>query len=198
MWLNGLLQGAVSVFYMDRDDAQLSQSDQLDNPSAFVYVTSNGVATSYGLEATGVLQLSAAWQLHGALGLLESDIENWQVRPAAEGRDLAHAPPYTLNLGFTWTGAQGWFLRSDLNAVGAYYFDISHDQKSDAHEVVNVRLGKQWSSWQVSLWGRNVFDKTYATRGFYFVNEPPYTQDPTLYTRFGNPRQVGLTLDYRY
>jgi len=198
IWLNGLLQGDINVFYMDRDDAQLSQSDQLDNPSAFVYVTSNGSADSYGLEATGVLQLSTAWQLHGALGLLESNIENWPVRPAVEGRDLAHAPPYTLNLGFTWTGVQGWFFRSDLNAVGAYYFDISHDQKSESYEVVNMRLGRQWSNWQASLWGRNVFDKDYATRGFYFVNEPPYTQDPTLYTRFGNPRQIGLTIDYRY
>jgi len=136
--------------------------------------------------------------LHGAVGLIESDIENWPVRPTVEGRDLAHAPPYTLNLGFTWTGAQGWFWRTDLNAVGAYYFDVSHEQKSDAYEVVNIRLGRQWSSWQVSFWGRNIFDTTYATRGFYFVNEPPYTQAPTLYTRFGNPRQVGLTLDYRY
>jgi len=198
LWLNGLLRADISVFYMDRDDAQLSQSDQLDNPSAFVYVTSNGAANSYGLEATAALQLTAAWQLHGALGLIESDIEKWPVRPTVEGRDLAHAPPYTLNLGFTWAGPQGWFWRADLNAVGAYYFDVSHDQKSDAYEVVNVRLGRQWSNWQVSFWGRNIFDTTYATRGFYFVNEPPYTQDPTLYTRFGNPRQVGLTLDYRY
>jgi iron complex outermembrane receptor protein len=198
LWLDGLLQGDVSIFYMDRDDAQLSQSDQLDNPSAFIYVTSNGAADSYGLEASGVMQLSAAWQLHGALGLLESNIDNWSVRPSVEGRELAHAPPYTLNFGLTWTGVQGWFVRTDLNAVGAYYFDISHDQKSHSYEVVNVRLGRQWSSWEVSIWGRNIFDKTYATRGFYFVNEPPYTQDPTLYKRFGDPRLIGLTFNYRY
>jgi outer membrane receptor protein involved in Fe transport len=198
LWLDGVLQGDLSAFYMDRDDAQLSQSDQLDNPSAFVYVTSNGSASSYGLEASGVLRVSDAWQLHAALGLLGSNIDRWVVRPAVEGRELAHAPPYTLTLGFTWNGLDGWFARTDWNAAGAYYFDISHDQKSKPYEVVNVRAGRQWSRWEVSLWGRNIFDKTYATRGFYFVNEPPYTQAPTLYTRFGSPRQLGLTFNYRY
>ncbi len=59
-------------------------------------------------------------------------------------------------------------------------------------------MGKEWSDWAVSLWGRNIFDERYATRGFYFVNEPPYTQDPTLYTRFGEPRVIGMTVNYRY
>jgi outer membrane receptor protein involved in Fe transport len=198
LWLDGLAQAELSVFYMDREDAQLSQSAQLDNPASFVYVTSNGAATSYGLEASGSWQLSEAWQLHGALGLLGSEIEEWVVRPAVEGRALAHAPPYTLNLGATWKAPAGWFARIDINAVGSYYFDISHDQKSDPYQVVNLRVGKDWANWGVSLWGRNIFDKDYATRGFYFTNEPPYTQDPVLYTRLGEPRIYGLTVDFRY
>ena len=197
-WLDGSLETDLTLFYMDRDDAQLSQSDQLDTPSSFIYVTSNGNAQSYGFEASAVWQLSNAWQLHGSLGLLDSKIDDWAVRPEVEGRELAHAPPYTLNLGASWAGMAGWFARVDVNAVGAYFFDISHDQKSEAYEVVNLRLGKEWSDWAVSLWGRNIFDEGYATRGFYFVNEPPYTQDPTLYTRFGEPRVVGMTVNYSY
>jgi outer membrane receptor protein involved in Fe transport len=198
LWFNGAVQADVSVFYMDRDDAQLSQSDQLNNPSSFVYVTANGAASSYGLEASGAWQISTAWRLHSALGLLDTEIDEWVVRPEVEGRDLAHAPPYTFNIGATWTTATGWFARVDVNAVGAYYFDISHDQKSEPYQVVNLRLGKDWANWGVSLWGRNIFDEDYATRGFYFVNEPPYLQEPTLYTRFGEPRVYGATISYKY
>jgi outer membrane receptor protein involved in Fe transport len=198
-WLDRSVRWDLSIFYMDRQDAQLSQSDQLDNPASFVYVTSNGDAKSYGMEATLAWSLSAAWRLHGSLGLLESRIDEWVVRPEVEGRNLAHAPPYTLNLGATWSSPSGWNVRTDINAIGAYYFDISHDQKSESYETVNLSIGKQWASWSVSFWGRNIFDENYATRGFYFVNEPPYDPaDTKLYTRFGQPRVYGFTASYRY
>ncbi len=197
-WLDGRLTADVSLFYMDRDEAQLSQSDQLDNPASFIYVTSNGAAHSYGLEAVTEWQLSERLQLHGALGLLRSEIDAWGVRPAVVGRELAHAPEYTANVGATWSAASGWYARMDIRAVAAYFFDISHDQKSQNYRLVNMRLGKDWRHWSVSLWGRNILDRKYATRGFYFVNEPPYTQLPTLYTKFGDPRQVGITIKYSY
>lgn len=197
-WLNGSLDADFAVFYMDRDDAQLSQSDQLDNPASFIYVTSNGKARSYGLEADVRWQIGERLTLHGALGLLDSKIKEWAVRPAVEGRELAHAPGYTANIGATWETASGWYARADIRSVDEYNFDISHDQKSKKYRTVNLSLGKDWRNWTVALWGRNIFDRRYATRGFFFSNEPPYTQPPVLYTKFGDPRQIGLTLKYRY
>ena len=49
----------------------------------------------------------------------------------------------------------------------------------------------------VQVWGRNLTDKDYAVRGFYFGNEPPDFPS-TLYTRFGDPRQVGVTIERRF
>ena len=197
--LGGDLQFDLTVFYQQRDDAQLSQSDQFEplDPNTFVFVTGNGDARSYGLEVTASWQLIDSLELHGAVGLLDSKISEWTVRPTVEGRSLAHAPDYTLNLGITWTGPQEIYARVDWQAVDEFYFDISHDQKSDEYGIVNMRLGKDWQHWSVSLWGRNLFDKEYATRGFYFGNVPPLFT-PALYTRSADPRQAGLTLQYRY
>lgn len=195
----GALVYDLAVFGMRRDDAQLSQSDQLEpfDPNTFVFVTYNGEARSVGLEASLEWALGERWAVHGALGLLDTEIEEWEVRPAVEGRDLAHAPRYTLNVGADWTGPAGLFARLDVNAVDAFYFDISHDRKSDDYRIVNLRIGREWSNWTVSAWGRNIFDESYATRGFFFGNEPP-AFTPQLYTRFGDPRQVGITLEYRW
>jgi len=201
--LNGALAYELTVFYMDRDQAQLSQSSQQVpfDPNSFVFVTYNGDARSYGLEASASWQLSDAWQLHGSLGLLDTRIRETDktntISPDAANRDLAHAPPYTLNLGATYTGSSGWFARLDFNAIDAFYFDISHNQKSKAYQLVNLRIGKQWGSWALSAWARNLFDEDYATRGFYFGNEPPWFEN-TLYTRFADPRSYGLTLSYHY
>jgi outer membrane receptor protein involved in Fe transport len=188
---------------MERKNAQLSQSSQQVpfDPNSFVFVTYNGAARAYGMEASATWQLNETWQLHGALGLLNSNIGQSEktaaVSPAANGRDLAHAPNYTLNLGATYFGTAGWFGRVDVNAIDAFYFDISHNQKSRAYQLVNLRFGKQWGAWTFAAWGRNIFDQNYATRGFFFGNEPPLFEN-TLYTKFGDPRTYGITLSYDY
>ena len=203
LWLGGSLSSNLALFYMDRDDAQLSQSSQQVpfDPNSFVFVTYNGDARAYGLEVSMEWRINDAWQLHGSLGLLNTKIRSSdktiEISPDAVNRDLAHAPPYSLNIGATYTSDAGWFARLDFNAIDAYYFDISHDQQSNAYQLVNMRIGKQWNNWALSAWTRNLFDENYATRGFYFGNEPPLFEN-TLYTRFGDPRTFGVTLNYDY
>jgi len=203
LWLDDALEGELSLFYMDRNDAQLSQSSQQVefDPNSFVFVTYNGAASVQGLEASLSWQLDEAWNIHAAVGLLDSNISNTAstaaVSPAAINRNLAHAPSWNFNLGTSWRHAQGWFARLDWNASDAFYFDISHNQRSQSYGLVNLRLGRQWQDWAISAWGRNIFDEDYATRGFYFGNEPPDFPS-TLYTRFGDPAQWGISLDYRY
>lgn len=201
-WLSGALAADVAVFRMDRRDAQLSQSSQQVpfDPNSFVFVTFNGVAEVHGLEAGAHWQLTPSWNLHGALGLLGSEIgDSEQVRevsPGAVQRELAHAPAWTVLLGASYAGTSGWFARADLNAMDRFYFDISHDQRADRRSLLNLRVGRQWRQWTLSAWVRNLTDETYFTRGFYFGTEPPGFA-PTLYTRFGDPRQAGLSLEYR-
>ena len=46
-----------------------------------------------------------------------------------------------------------------------------------------------------NLWIRNLFDEYYSLRGFYFGNEPPNFED-SLYERHGDPRNLGLSIQY--
>ena len=159
LWLDGHLSTDLALFTMRRKDAQLSQSSQQVpfDPNSFVFVTYNGDARVKGVEASANWRLNPAWQVHGALGLLDSRIgdsaSTAAVSPDAIGRDLAHAPHYTLNLGASYSGTGGWFGRLDYNAVDAFYFDISHNQKSRAYELVNLRIGRHWHAWSLSAWG---------------------------------------------
>ncbi len=203
LWLEGRVESELALFYMDRDDAQLSQSSQQVefDPNSFVFVTYNGAATVQGLEASLAWQVNEAWQMHAAVGLLDSTIRNTPttaaISPAAINRDLAHAPSWNLNLGASWHSAQGWFARLDFNASDAFYFDISHNQRSNSYRLVNMRIGKQWRNWELSAWGRNIFDEDYAQRGFYFGNEPPAFEN-TLYTKFADPALFGVSLEIHY
>jgi outer membrane receptor protein involved in Fe transport len=84
-----------------------------------------------------------------------------------------------------------------VSARDDFYFDVSHDQTSDAYELAHARAGFETETWSVTLWARNLFDEEYPARGFFFGNEPPDFPD-TLYTRLGDPRQVGVTLERRF
>jgi outer membrane receptor protein involved in Fe transport len=204
LWLEGGLSAELALFYMDRKDMQLRSSAQFsDNPNDFVFITSNAEGHSYGLEASLAWQVSDNWQLHGSVGWLKSEIDEYGLEREADiegelvGREFAHAPPYTVNVGASYANAQGWEARVDFNAMGSFYFDYSHDEKSGSRQTVNLKVGKQWSQWAVHAWVRNLFDEDYYTRGFSFGLEPPWFAR-TSYTRLGDPRHYGVTVSYRF
>jgi len=141
---------------------------------------------------------SDAWELYLNIGLLDASFEKFQTPQVdLSGRGQAHAPKYTFALGGSYRHASGLFIRLDATARDAFYYDVSHDEKSQAYDLVNARLGYETASWSAQLWVRNLLDTEYAVRGFFFGNEPPDFPD-TLYTRLGDPRQFGVTFDKRF
>ena len=62
---------------------------------------------------------------------------------------------------------------------------------------MNSTLGYTWNQWTVTVWARNLFDKRYEKRVFFFGNEDPdYVE--TRYEDRADPRQVGVTARFRF
>jgi outer membrane receptor protein involved in Fe transport len=190
-----------SLFYHLREDQQVETSFQLNpnDPASFVFFTDNAAkGKTVGLEADVRWQATVALELFANVGLLDAEFDEF-VTPQvdASGRDQAHAPNYTYAVGGVYRHGSGWFARVDVSGKDAFYFDVSHDQVSEAYSVTNARLGFETNNWTAQLWLRNAFDERFAVRGFFFGNEPPLFP-PTLYIRQGDPRQVGVTVDRRF
>jgi len=199
-YLAGDIRADVVLFWMERDDMQVKVpvQDMAGNPIAFTFLTDNAdEGRNRGVEASIDWGVTETVTLHGALGLLDSEIKTFDYARDLEGRDQAHAPHYNFAVGATWRNAQGWMVRADVTGKDEFYYDYSHDQKSQSYQRVNLRLGKTWDAWSVFAWGRNIFDEHYTVRGFFFGNEPPLWEDK-LYTNAGEPRQVGLTVRYEF
>jgi outer membrane receptor protein involved in Fe transport len=182
----------AAVFHNRRRDQQVRTSVQLvpGDPASFVFFTDNvGEGEALGAEADLRWFVSDSIEVYGTVGLIDATLDS--------GRDMAHAPAYTLAAGVAYRNANGLFARLDASAKDEFYFDVSHDQRSQAFTLVNTRIGYEGESWLASLWVRNLFDEEYAVRGFYFGNEPPDFPN-TLYTRLGDPRQVGITIEKRF
>ena len=55
----------------------------------------------------------------------------------------------------------------------------------------------QASSWSAYLWGRNLFDKNYPVRGFYFGDVPPNFPNQ-FFRQLGEPRVWGVNFTYSF
>ena len=113
------------------------------------------------------------------------------------GREWAHAPAWKAAVAATWRHPTGWMARIDASGEASLYHDTSHDQRAPSRLLTNLRLGHDSENWSAHFWARNLFDRRYPVRGFYFVNEPP-DFPLRLYLRWGDPRQLGITIRYSF
>ncbi len=197
----GNRSGDVNLFYTRREHPQVATSLQLDpqDPLTFVFLTDNAASgEAWGLESAAGLRVSERFDFDATLSWMESRYRGYRFGERdLEGREWAHAPEWKASLAATWRHPAGWMARMDLSGEAGYYFDTSHDQRSDSRMLANLRAGYETERWSVHVWARNVFDERYPVRGFYFGNEPP-DFPATLYLRRGDPRQVGATARYTF
>ena len=201
-WLQGRLYSDTTLFYSRRRDVQIRTGDQLDqnDPASFVFFTGNAAAGyNCGAEASARWRVDDRWDLGGSVGLLRTRYLGYSNGAVAfADRAQAHAPQYQVGLNAAWLGPSGWMARVDIAAVDAFYFDVPPiDQRSNAYVLTNLKAGYQSSRWAAYAWVRNVFDRTYAVRGFFFGDEPPDFPDK-LYMQRGDPRQIGMTFSYTF
>ena len=196
---DGTLAAELALFHMWRESQQVATSFQVDpgDPLSYVFYTDNAArGRNAGLEASLSWRPADAITLGATLGLLHSEYLDYRYGERdLDGREQAHAPGWQYSLSAQWNAGRGWMARADVIGSDAFYFDASHDQRSDPYALVNLRAGYAGERWSAYAWGRNVFDERFAVRGFYFGLEPPDFADK-LYVQQGDPRQFGVTISW--
>ena len=188
------------VFYSDREDQQVLISTQTDpsDPNTFSFLTQNAAeGVNFGLELNMDMAINESLDAFLNLGILKTEIKNWQSRKDLEGRAQAHAPERSFALGFNWRPTMNTYLAIDFTGNSNFYYSDSHNNQSKSYTLANLNLGYAKDDWNYELWARNIFDEYYSVRGFYFGNEAPNFED-TLYQRHGDPRQAGFSVRYDF
>jgi len=201
MWLDGDLTSSVNLFYSSRRNAQVKSSIAVGVKFRDSVVNA-AEGTNYGLEAELDWLASDNVRLFAALGLLNATFDEFDnPDPEAvdvEGRRMAHAPAYTFTLGTEIYLSPSLTFRANVEGKDEFYFSNSHDEKSGSYTLTNASLDYRTGDWKLSLWGRNLFDKDIATRGFFFGNNPRDDYAPKNYTQLGEPRIIGANLTWDY
>jgi iron complex outermembrane receptor protein len=203
--LEQTLRVNADVFYMRRKSLQVKTSEQLDpsDPNTFVMFTGNADSGfNYGLESDVQWQATRTLTFGASVGLLQTRyhgfVQDGQTLP---DRALPNAPGWQAAVSATYRDPRGPFARVDVTGMGSYYFDLPPNwTTSKPYGLVNGRIGWQVQRWSASLWGRNLLDKKYPVRGFYFSDTPQdsLANPPVnrLYTQLGDPRAWGVNVSY--
>ena len=205
----------TSIFYQDREDVQTKQSivTSINSgeqgglcPCSFTDYIGNAVkGSNYGLEMELIWLINNELDLFFNLGLLETEFNNYLsfshvdsdlengIPVNLNGRDQSHAPRYQLSLGMNYKITDNLFIKFDIEAKDEFYFSDRHNVQSDDYVLFNLLLGYQKESWEFNIFGKNLSDEDYQTRGFgSFGNDPRkfYATEP--YFQFGAPRVIGV------
>ncbi len=196
------VQLRMAAFFMDRDDMQL-KGWYNEGPTFVDYIDNAASGENIGLEFEAFWQLNSRLELFLNLAWLDTEIDNFIVKGDSglldkSGREQAHAPNYQFNIGGRFDFGDGFYARLEAEGKDSFYFSDSHDQQSDSYELFNASFGYQSLHWDITLWARNLSDEDYATRGFYFGNDPRKFYADEEYVQYGEPRVFGANATYRF
>jgi outer membrane receptor protein involved in Fe transport len=187
----------ADIFYLSRRNAQIKTSFQSDptNPDDFVFYTGNAASgRNYGLESDIAWVAGERVTLGADLGLLQTHFEDFVQQGLAGtttvsvSRELANAPHWQAAANATYRDPGGPFARVDVTGMGGYYFDLPpNETTSHPYALVHAKIGWETTRWSAYLSGRNLLDKRYPVRGFYFGDVPPNFPNE-LYVQLGEPR----------
>ena len=114
---------------------------------------------------------------------------------ALTGRDQAHAPRYQFSLQVRQALPGNGTL--ELTALGrdGFYWSDSHDARARSLYRLNAQLALPLGPATLALYGRNLTDERYGTRGFGgFGNDPRNGYAVGEYLQLGAPREIGARL----
>lgn len=198
--LDGRLSSRVALFYMDRRDQQVGTSivrPRGNGSTEFIAFVDNAAeGRNYGLEAELDWQATERLQLNASLGLIETEFRDFvnDAGDSLDGRDQPHAPGYQFHLAANYQLDHGFSLRLATEGRDDFYLSGSHDEQASGYTLVHARLGWEGARASLSLWGRNLTDKDYATRGFGgFGNDPRNGYAEGRYIQLGAPRSFGVS-----
>ncbi|ASP49307.1 TonB-dependent receptor [Cognaticolwellia beringensis] len=193
-----------AIFYMDRDDMQVRTSyleERQDGSTDFVsYLGNAATGSNLGLEFEAGWQITSKLEIYGALGLLDTEYKGFIAADGIDksGDEQAHAPSYQFNLGLNYQLSDHLLVNISVDGKDEFLFSDTHQEKSESIEVVNMSISYARDDWQVKLWARNLLDETYATRGFYFGNDPRDEYTAKAYYQLAEPAVFGATFDYEF
>jgi iron complex outermembrane receptor protein len=217
-FFNGRVVLDADLFYVKWTDMQIEEQPS-NTPAALaastsVITTNLGNATSYGLETNGLFKPIHHLDLTYALALINPTYDKGTIaqgylkycdgvacstNDSIAGKMLGRTSKIQLTSGATWSdtllAAYRWNLHGEFTYQSKQYADSENLAEVPSRILFNASAtirggGPLKSDWDLTLWGRNIFDRKYVADSFVIT--------PTYIPSFGERATFGATLNLHY
>ncbi len=189
-----LLQGELTLFYMDIKDIQLTKF--VDSGSGRI-LTNAGKARSYGAEASLRATIADGLTADVNYGYTHATFRDYNNgEEDFSGNYIPYAPRHTVSVGLQNTRLfrNSWIdqftIGIQYNGAGDIYWTERNDITQPFYALLNAKAGIRKGIVSLNLWGRNLTDTQYAA--FYFdTSKYDGTKDRQPFMQLGKPLQIG-------
>ncbi|MDP4239446.1 MAG: TonB-dependent receptor [Bacteroidota bacterium] len=205
---NDRLKTAVSLFYINLDNLQLTQFV----PNGLGRKISNaGAATSKGVEVSADANLGAGFNAGLNYGYANATFTTYtdsvqitdptthkkvNTKVDYNGNHVPYAPQNTLSASASYEHIfKNAFIDRlmatvQYTGVGKIYWTEANDISQDFYSVVNAKVAVSKGGLGVELWAKNLFNTKY--NAFYF------NSSGSQFFQQGNPMQLGASLKFEF
>ena len=191
MCMDGMIRGDMALFWIDCRDQQLTVFPK--GQSTGRMMTNAGRTRSIGAELSLQIRPLKTLELNMSYGYTDARFRSYHngIREF-RGNRLPYVPAHTLSVRATWSIPTGvnWLgdvvLQAGLNGAGDICWNEENTRRQSFYALLDASVGLEHKNYRLSLWSRNLGDKTYDV--FYFKsigNE---------FVQRGRPRIFGVTL----
>ena len=203
---NDELTTRLSAFYIQRKNQQVKSSySYLENgtPRFQDYLANAAEGKNYGLELESNLDITSNLNWSLSAGYLFTEFVDYTYENDdgifnKNGRAQAHAPEYsfTSSIRYSLTPALSFGLEAE--SKDKFYYSDSHDEQSAAYALLHARIEYSRSNYSFALYGRNITNRDYAVKGYYFGIDPRLEYADEKQEQLGAPRLVGIEGRYNF
>ena len=182
-WLDRRLIANLTLFYLDINEMQISESDPATWNST---VTNSGRIGSYGMELDLMGRIAPGLTGDVSFGWSPATFKKYDTpltHADLTGNYVLRSPDWTLRAGLTYRG-HGFFARAEGLHTGRIFWNDQNTLRSPGYTVYNFRVGYEGSRFEVYAYGANIFNEKYLTN---FVSRRPLST-----TVLGDGRRIGL------
>ncbi len=183
----------ASIYYMDIDDMQVEKHV---SPTSAATVNA-AKASAKGCEIEFSARPAKGVQVYAGFGYCNIEFDSymdtiWNMEGTSKmmdysGKKNPYAPEYTFNIGALYRHPTGFYASADLVGYGDMYLDAANQDKKDAYSIMNAKIGYEFENLDVYLYAENLLDEELVTKNYY-----------GFYNVHGNPREIGLQVNYRF
>ena len=164
-WLDRRLRVNAAAFRSKSHDYQFFYVDFNAGGAQVIDNLSKVELTGAELEVQA--QIARRWSLYSSLGLLDSDIKEFDPAltvPAARGNRTPRTQKSSLSVGSQYEfplGSLTGRVRADYSRWGKRYWHPDNVDVRDPVNMLDVRVSVSGDKWTMTAWGRNLLNEFY-------------------------------------